>query len=364
MSGRFDKMFGIGGIGTGIFFQLDDNRPLSRDESRAAVLTDFKDYCKGHIILHYVATLSSMVRVCMIGMVGNDELGRGLVNEMQAAGIDTKYVVFTDKAPTMFSVCYQFPDSAGGNLTSSNSACDLVTAQYIEECVAEIDENSIVLAAPEVSLASRIRLLEIAKKRGAFTIASFLSAEAEEFMQAGGFKLADLITINADEARAVSNDSFTKAAEIITFANPVIKLAITDGARGSHLYENGVYSHLPCNPAEKVLSTAGAGDAFLGGLTAGIIAGKSFVNAAKYGAEAARLCIDTIICVGQDSEATYEGAYNEFRGGGSNSQIIYFGSKNDCIAQLPNFVKAGDTILVKASRGMRFEDIVSKLVND
>lgn len=82
------------------------------------------------------------------------------------------------------------------------------------------------------------------------------------------------------------------------------------------------------------------------------------------GAEAARLCIDTIICVGQDSEATYEGAYNEFRGGGSNSQIIYFGSKNDCIAQLPNFVKAGDTILVKASRGMRFEDIVSKLVND
>jgi len=82
------------------------------------------------------------------------------------------------------------------------------------------------------------------------------------------------------------------------------------------------------------------------------------------GAEAAKLCIDTIICVGEASEATYEGAYNAFRDGGSNSQIIYFGSKDDCMAQLDAFVKPGDTILVKASRGMRFEDIVSKLVND
>ena len=82
------------------------------------------------------------------------------------------------------------------------------------------------------------------------------------------------------------------------------------------------------------------------------------------GACAARLCIDTIICVGEDSEATYEGAFSEFRNGASNSQIIYFVSKDDCIAQLSTFVKAGDTILVKASRGMRFEDIVRKLVND
>ncbi|MDR2183931.1 MAG: UDP-N-acetylmuramoyl-tripeptide--D-alanyl-D-alanine ligase [Clostridiales bacterium] len=81
------------------------------------------------------------------------------------------------------------------------------------------------------------------------------------------------------------------------------------------------------------------------------------------GAEAARLCIDTIICVGENSEATYEGAYSEFRSGASNSQIIYFNSKHDCMAQLDAFVKPGDTILVKASRGMRFEDIVRKLVD-
>ena len=285
------KIFGTGGIGTGIFFQLSDNRPISRDESRAAVLTDFKDYCKGHIIMHYVSVLSPGAKAYMLGMVGRDEPGRGLIAEMQAAGIDTRYVKVTDAAPTMFSVCYQFPDSAGGNLTASNSACGLVTPAYMDECAVEIDANSLVLAAPEVPLDSRIRLLEIGRERGAATVASFLSAEAADFEKAGGFALADIISINADEARAVCGDGIQHAAQKIVAANPAIKLAITEGKNGSHLFESGEYTHIPCFPVDKVVSTAGAGDAFLGGLVAAVIAGKNFRDAAKYGAAAARLAV-------------------------------------------------------------------------
>ena len=285
------KVFGTGGIGTGIFFQLDDNRPISRDESRAAVLTDFKDYCKGHIIMHYVSVLSPSAKVYMLGMVGRDEPGRGLIGEMQAAGIDTRYLKITDEAPTMFSVCYQFPDSAGGNLTASNSACGLVTPAYMDECSREIDANSLVLAAPEVPLESRIRLLEIGRQRGAVTVASFLSAEAEDFEKSGGFALADIISINADEARAVCSGGLISAAEKITSVNPAVKLVITEGKNGSHLFENGTYIHIPCIPVEKVVSTAGAGDAFLGGLVLAVIAGKNLKDAAAYGAAAARLSV-------------------------------------------------------------------------
>ena len=83
----------------------------------------------------------------------------------------------------------------------------------------------------------------------------------------------------------------------------------------------------------------------------------------EVGAEAARLCISTIICIGEFSEATYEGAYSQYRTGASNSEIIYFGTKQDCINQLSGIVRAGDTILVKASRGMKFEEIVNYLVD-
>ena len=284
------KVFGTGGIGTGIFFQLDDNRPISREESRAAVLTDFKDYCKGHILMHYVSALSPKTKVYLLGMVGRDEPGRGLLQEMQAAGINTKYVKVVKDAPTMFSVCYQFPDNAGGNLTSSNSACGLVTPDYITECAGEIDANSLVLAAPEVPLESRIRLLETGRKKNAFTAASFLSAEARDFANAGGFQLSDLISINTDEALAVCDKSIHSAAEVIASANPKIKLAITEGSRGAHIFEFGEYAHIPCFPA-KVVSTAGAGDAFLGGLISAFISGKSFKEAAVYGAKIASIAV-------------------------------------------------------------------------
>jgi len=78
------------------------------------------------------------------------------------------------------------------------------------------------------------------------------------------------------------------------------------------------------------------------------------------GTYAARLNINTIICVGQHSKAMHEGACSV----ASDSQILYFASKDDCLDNLTPLVKPGDTILVKASRGMRFENIVKFLTKD
>ena len=53
----YRRMIAIGGIGSGIFFALDGNHTLGRDESRLGRLLDIRDYCKLHIISHYVARL-------------------------------------------------------------------------------------------------------------------------------------------------------------------------------------------------------------------------------------------------------------------------------------------------------------------
>jgi len=284
------KVFGTGGIGTGMFFNLLGNRTMSREESRLGFLTDNKDYCKAHIILHYISVLTKDIGVYAIGMVGQDEAGKNLVSEMNCAGIDTRYVEITNQARTMFAVCYQYPDGAGGNITPSNSACDLVTPEYIEKCSTEIDKNSLIVAAPEVSLESRIRLLEIGKKRGAFTVSSFLAEEATAFEQAGGFALSDLISINSAETEAVSNLGVSSAAEEIMRLNPKIKLIITAGSENINLYENGEHTQIPCIP-EKVVSTAGAGDALLGGTIAGLIKGDSVNRAVGYGTVIARFSV-------------------------------------------------------------------------
>ena len=305
-----DKVFGTGGIGTGLFFKLHNNRPITREESRTGFLTDYKDYCKAHIILHYIAVLTKGVAVYAVGMVGRDEQGESLMREMRDAGIDTRFVETTDRARTLFSVCYQYPDGTGGNITSSNSACALVTPARIALCADEIDNSSLVLSVPEVPLDSRIRLLEIGKERKAFTVSSFLAEEARDFEEAGGFLLSDLIAVNRSEAESVGG-SIEAAADKISRINPGAKLIITAGSDGSYFYENGTLSHIPCIPAE-VVSTAGAGDAFLGGTVAGFINGKNLRQAAEYGAVAARFAVMSEHTIARS--VTAENIENDIRG--------------------------------------------------
>ena len=57
MSRRYDVVVGTGGIGSGIFLALEGNRTLGREESRPADLLDQRDYCKLHIVSHYVRRL-------------------------------------------------------------------------------------------------------------------------------------------------------------------------------------------------------------------------------------------------------------------------------------------------------------------
>jgi len=90
------------------------------------------------------------------------------------------------------------------------------------------------------------------------------------------------------------------------------------------------------------------------------LGGASFEMHNAVGLDAARLGINTIICVGEHAEGIYEGVFSYFADG-SSCDAIYYASKNECIAQLERHVRPGDTVLVKASRGMRFEEIVSRL---
>jgi len=53
----YSRMIGVGGIGTGLFFALQGDHPLGRNESRPARLLNVRDYGKLHIISHYVAVL-------------------------------------------------------------------------------------------------------------------------------------------------------------------------------------------------------------------------------------------------------------------------------------------------------------------
>jgi ribokinase len=175
-------MIGTGGVGSGIFWELDGNSTLGREESRAGRLLDRKDYCKLHIISHYVKVLlGSQFEVIPAGMVGGDAIGRQLLSEMAANGLNTSYTSCAEGQPTLFSVCFVYPDGSGGNLTSNNSASadlDAADIQRLEGEFACRRGRGIALAAPEVPLAARLSLLKLGNAYQFFSVACLTSQEA------------------------------------------------------------------------------------------------------------------------------------------------------------------------------------------
>lgn len=290
----YARIIGTGGIGSGLFFRLHGNQTLGRNESRLGKLVPCKDYCKQHIILHYISVLlgaepGGKFNVFPIGRVGDDVQGGQLVCEMKKAGMVIDNVLTTCGASTLFSVCFQYPDSSGGNITTSESASSRVTTQDIDaffETLEKDQKREIILAAPEVPIPARIRLLETGRDRGSLNVASVLSSEVNEFKSLGGYEKVDLLALNNDEARTVAgiNDESADSkkiadacARILNNANPSMMIAITDGPHGSYCYSDGFMEHVPSLSAE-VASTGGAGDAFISGIMTGLCCGLPFIK--------------------------------------------------------------------------------------
>lgn len=284
----FDQVIGTGGIGAGILFELEGNRTLSRNETRLASLSQAKDYCKLHIILHYIARiLSPEVSVYAVGAVGQDRHGTEMTGMMKEAGINTAFVRADKEKPTMFAVCLQYPDKSVCNVTTAQSASSAVSEEDIagafNSLLSPVSRRTIAIAVPEVPLRTRLSLLRLAKSAGAFCVSSFLSDEAQDFAEGGGLMNTDLLVVNEDEAAAFFGAEATDPLQLIRMCyekfsgeNPEAMLTVTFGALGSYVCSRGTIRHLPAHPVQAV-ATGGAGDAFIAGTVCGIALGLPFL---------------------------------------------------------------------------------------
>ena len=266
---------------------------LGRNESRAGRLLPQKDFCKQHIILHYVSRilrgLRQRVRVVPFGAVGRDAAGDSLLELMRDEGMDVGQVLRMAGAPTLHSVCFQYPDSSGGNITENKSAGSLLKPGHltqVERMLKGTGERAMVLAAPEVPMSVRARLLEVGRRSGCFTAASFTSEEMGMVRKECLLRNVDLLSINTDEAAALAGVRASRESQRIVkkvtgaavAMNPEIRLCMTSGAQGLYGYHQGITQLLP-GLKVKVANTAGAGDACMAGLMLGTILGQRFVAA-------------------------------------------------------------------------------------
>jgi sugar/nucleoside kinase (ribokinase family) len=300
---RYRAMIGVGGIGSGAFFALHGNHTLGREESRGGHFLDRRDYCKLHILSHYVKVLlGPLFHTVPIGKVGDDEAGHRLVQEMGAAGLDLSYVQVDPDHETLYSVCFLYPDGSGGNLTTDDSACAHVDPAFVARAEPEFvrfEGRGIALAAPEAPLAARAKLFELATAHSFLRVAAFVSAEMSEAIEGGLLSQTDLLAINLDEAAVAAGVSVDDgpAPSVVDAAiqrlgtlQPSLQLTVTAGVQGSWSWDGQSLVHVPALPA-KVASTAGAGDAYLAGAIAGLVAGFPLAQAQELGTLVAALSV-------------------------------------------------------------------------
>jgi len=290
----FTCAIGIGGIGAGMIYALQGDHELGRNESRLGELLDSRDYCKLHIALHYIARLMGshrerdFFRVWPVGVVGNDTAGRQILAEMNAAGMDTRFVRTHPALKTPFSVCFMYPDGSGGNITSSNSAAGALTADDLRAALPYMKSagaRGVALCAPEVPLRLRREFLELASKCGNYRVCSFVLGEIEEARKTGLIELADLLALNEEEASALLGNApgeildeatLVQRAEELTATRANLRVIISAGKKGAHGFEDGRSQYCPA-PELNAISTAGAGDALLAGVVSALAACIPFI---------------------------------------------------------------------------------------
>jgi len=300
---RYQAMIGVGGIGTGVFFALNGDHTLGREESRGGHFIDRRDYCKLHIISHYVKTLlGPAFETILIGRVGDDNEGQQLLREMRDAGLDLRYVETVPDGQTLFSFCFVYPDGSGGNLTTDDSANATVDETLVGQAAplfAQFRARGIALAAPETSLSARLQLLALGTEHDFLRVTSLTSLEIASRQANRILQQTDLLAINLDEASALGKVSVEHVGplQVVEAAiqggrmlNPDMLLSITGGCKGSWVWDGLKMHHRPIIPV-KASSTAGAGDAHLAGLITGLVAGLPLPQAHELASLVAALSI-------------------------------------------------------------------------
>ncbi|WP_394690956.1 PfkB family carbohydrate kinase [Hoeflea sp.] len=226
-------------------------------------------------------------RTAFAGRIGDDPSGVTLLQGLADAGIDTSQVQ-RDSGASGMSVA--IVESGGGYGAVIVSAANL----NIDPGLIDMPTGTnVVLLQNEVPEAVNLAVAFKGRNIGASVV---LNAAPARPMGAALLGVVDVLVVNRVEAAdllATTEAALDplSAAQALTTLGPR-SVIVTLGGEGLVFHDQGTTKHLPSHPVT-VVSTHGAGDAFLGALAAARSRGESLADAARFGQAAAALHVST-----------------------------------------------------------------------
>lgn len=229
----------------------------------------FAEHPGGKGLNQAIASARAGARTAFVGAVGDDDAGRRLRAELQAAGVDVSATMSVD-APTGRALIAV--DAAGENsIVVVPGANGLLT-------VSALPPSRVVLVQLEIPLAAVVAALDLARRSSSITILNPAPAPPGDLDIA---LAADYVVPNESEAASLGGvDALLAAGSGVVI--------ITEGATGGRVATtDGEWRQAPF-PVEPV-DTTGAGDAFCGALAARFAHGDGLAASVRYATAAGAL---------------------------------------------------------------------------
>lgn len=210
----------------------------------------------------------------MLGAVGDDGFGTFLRDGLRAGGVDDRYVAVLPGVGSGMSVAIQ--DASGDYAATIVSGANLCIDPLVLEDRDLWQEVRLLVLQNEVPEALNLAAARAARARG---VAVLLNAAPARALPAALVPLIDVLVVNAVEAEMMGagpvTDLVSAAGAARALSDRFPTVVVTAGSRGLAAVTPDQSFTLAAE-AVTVVSSHGAGDAFVGALAAGLARGQDF----------------------------------------------------------------------------------------
>jgi len=249
-------------------------------------------------VVNNVHSLGGHVTLC--GVIGDDEMGQRILNELNQKGVDIRGVIFEEGRQTTAKtriIAHQQQvvriDRETTDFLKSSTLRDL--AMFIDEHLREFD--GIILSDYGKGLLTKELIKALIQRAGESKKFVMVDPKLKNFFFYRG---ATVITPNTGEASAAAGVPITDFPSLKRVGKALLKrlrckvLVITRGEEGMALFEPNQDPYLVPTVAKEVYDVTGAGDTVIGTMALAMAAGFGVREAARLANHAAGIVVGKV----------------------------------------------------------------------
>ena len=239
-----------------------------------------------------VAAAKLGAEVYFIAKLGDDIFAEQSLNNFKKEGVNTKYVIQTEEAPS--GVALITVDDAGNNvIVVAPGANQKLSPDDVKKAQSSIASSGALVAQLEIPLETVEFAARLANDFGVLFI---LDPAPAQKLSPELLKMVDVLTPNETEAQILTgievtsnrDSACTAAKKLLEYG--VKSVILTMGAKGFLLANDDRMESVPAVKVDAVDATA-AGDAFTGSLAVGLAQGWELFDAALFANQVAALSV-------------------------------------------------------------------------